>query len=322
MKPFFSIVIPAYKSQFLGEAIESVLSQTDKDFELIIVNDHSPEDLDKIIKEYSDKRIRYYVNSQNCGAINVVDNWNICLNYAVGQYLICMGDDDKLLPCCLSEYRKIISIYPNLAVYHGWTEIINEKSEVFMMQEGRPIFEDLFSSMYSRWKGRLSFIGDYLFHIETLKNDGGFYFLPLGWGSDDLSAFIATSHAGIANTQIPVFQYRINSLTLSSNGNPIIKIQSLKGYEEQCKKLLQQRCTKIDNNISNIFRKMATEELPHTILKKKILEIKSDMIKNGILSGLLRWYKYKNAVSISTSIILLAALEATKFQTWKYKNKK
>ena len=157
MKPFFSVTIPAYKTKFLSEAIESILTQTDRDFELIIVNDHSPENVDEIVFKFKDSRIRYYVNDTNCGAINVVDNWNKCLSYARGDYIICMGDDDKLLPCCLSEYRKLISKIPNLAVYHGWTEIINENSEVFMMQEGRPIYENLFSSMYARWKGRLSF---------------------------------------------------------------------------------------------------------------------------------------------------------------------
>lgn len=56
----FSITIPAYKAKFLKECIDSILSQTYNDFELIIVNDASPEYLDSIINGYSDSRIRYY----------------------------------------------------------------------------------------------------------------------------------------------------------------------------------------------------------------------------------------------------------------------
>ena len=48
----FSITIPAYKRKYLKEAIDSCLSQTFKDFELIIVNDASPEDLDSIVNSY------------------------------------------------------------------------------------------------------------------------------------------------------------------------------------------------------------------------------------------------------------------------------
>ena len=118
----FSIVIPAYKSKYLGEAIESCLSQTYKHFEIVIVDDASPEDLNNIICQYDDPRIRSYRNDKNCGAIDVVDNWNICLSYASGDYVICMGDDDKLLPNCLEEYRKLIEKYPNIKV-----ELIDER---------------------------------------------------------------------------------------------------------------------------------------------------------------------------------------------------
>ena len=124
----FSITIPAYKQKYLYEAIESCLAQTFKDFELIIVDDASPEDLKSEVDKFQDTRIRYYRNEKNCGALNVVDNWNICLGYATGDYVICMGDDDKLLPNCLEEYFKLINRYPNIGLLHGWTEIINDDS--------------------------------------------------------------------------------------------------------------------------------------------------------------------------------------------------
>jgi glycosyltransferase involved in cell wall biosynthesis len=56
----FSVTVPAYKAQFLAECIDSILAQTYKNFELIIVNDASPQDLDSIVSKYDDPRIRYY----------------------------------------------------------------------------------------------------------------------------------------------------------------------------------------------------------------------------------------------------------------------
>ena len=97
---FFSIIIPAYKPNFLKECIDSILAQTYEDFELIIVNDDSPYDLDSIIGLYNDLRICYHKNRTNYGAIDMVNNWNHCLEFVTGEYVINMGDDDKLLPNC------------------------------------------------------------------------------------------------------------------------------------------------------------------------------------------------------------------------------
>ena len=82
----FTIAIPAYKSKFLGEAIKSCLSQTYSNFELLIVDDASPEVLKSVVDRFHDDRIRFYRNEKNCGAVDVVDNWNICLSYAKGDY--------------------------------------------------------------------------------------------------------------------------------------------------------------------------------------------------------------------------------------------
>lgn len=224
----FSIAIPAYKASYLKECIDSILCQTYKDFELIIVNDASPENLDSIVTSYDDSRIRYYVNEKNCGAIDVVDNWNKCLSYAKGDYIICMGDDDRLLPNCLEEYDNLIKKIPNLGVYHAWTEIIDEYSNVVQMQEARPLYEGVYSMMWGRWKGRLQYIGDFLFDRRLLVSNGGFYKLPLAWASDDITAYTAAKKNGIANMQVPGFQYRVNSQTISSTGNVTLKLQAIR----------------------------------------------------------------------------------------------
>lgn len=132
----FSVTVPAYKAQYLGECIDSILAQTYKNFEVIIVNDHSPQDLDSIVEKYDDPRIRYYKNEVGFGAEHVVGNWDKCLEYAQGEYLICMGDDDKLLPTCLENYVVLINKYPTLDVYHARTEIIDENSNLMDASRG------------------------------------------------------------------------------------------------------------------------------------------------------------------------------------------
>ena len=222
----FSVTIPAYKSQYLREAIESVTSQTNSDWELIIVDDCSPEDLYAIVKPFlTDSRISYFRNEKNCGAVNVVDNWNICLNYCTGDYVICMGDDDKLLPECLAEYAKLIDKYPNLNVYHCWSQIINEQSDVISLQAPRPEWESALSFIWNRWENRRDqYIGDFCYLTSYLKAVGGYQKFPLAWGTDDITATLAAKEKGIANTQTFCFQYRQNSLTITSSA-PYAKVK-------------------------------------------------------------------------------------------------
>ena len=212
----FSVTIPAYKKRFLAEAIESVLAQSYRDFELVIVNDCSPEDLEPIVRRYSDTRIHYYSNETNHGAVSVVDNWNICLNHCAGDYVICMGDDDRMLPYCLDEYAKLIEKYPHLNVYHAWTRIIDESGEVTSVLEPRPERESVFALVYYRWTGRRQYIGDFCYRTQHLRDNGGYFKLPLAWGSDDITAVRAASTNGIANTGSICFEYRISNLTISS----------------------------------------------------------------------------------------------------------
>ena len=176
----FSITIPAYKQKYLYEAIESCLAQTYKDFELIIVDDASPEDLKSVVDRFQDSRIRYYRNDKNCGALHVVDNWNICLGYAQGDYVICMGDDDRLLPNSLEEYSRLIEKYPDLDIYHGMTEIIDEKSRVTNMQEARPEREGIYSMLIGRLRNcRMQYIGDWLFKRSALQQINGYVKMPM-----------------------------------------------------------------------------------------------------------------------------------------------
>ena len=91
-----SVVLPAYNVQdTIGESIDSILSQTFTDFELIIINDGSQDNTEEVIHAYSDKRIRYYRNEKNEGLIYTL---NRGLDLAQGKYIARMDADDVSLP--------------------------------------------------------------------------------------------------------------------------------------------------------------------------------------------------------------------------------
>ena len=208
----FSVMIPAYKDRYLKETIDSILAQTYQNYEIVIVNDASPYNIDIIVNQYNDSRVLYFKNTKNCGAKNVVDNWNICLTHATGEYVTFIDSDDYIDPEPLQDFVDLIKKYPNLDLYHARSEIIDDDSNFVCLLEKRPEWESVYSLMYNP---RNTHLGDWLFRTETLRRNGGFYKLPYGWQSDDISAFIAAASHGVANTQEVGFQYRGNGLSIS-----------------------------------------------------------------------------------------------------------
>ena len=299
----FSVTIPAYKSAFLRECINSVLSQTYTDFELIIVNDASPYDLDSIVNCYSDTRIRYYKNEKNFGAGNVVDNWNKCLEYATGDYIICMGDDDLLLPNCLEEYSNLINKYPGLGIYHAWTQIIDEDGKFVNITAARPEFESAYSLLWHRWNNRQQqFIGDFLFDTRLLKTNGGFFKLPLAWGSDDISAIIAATPYGIANTQNLCFCYRSSSHTISSTSCSTIKMKAIVMEKEWYHSFLQKEPEAL---LDIKYWKCIRQEISHHFNKKKGLTVAKDLKDNSVFR-FLSWLNHRKEYGISMKSLLYA----------------
>lgn len=224
----FSIGIPAFKSAFIKECIDSILIQTYREFELIIINDASPDPIDNIINSYRDNRIQYIKNEKNVGAEKVVMNWNKCLAQANGDYFILMGDDDKLEPTYLEQFDKLIKNYPELDVFHCRSKIIDEYSKVKAITPSWPEYESVFDNIWHRINGfRLQYISDFVYKTRPLKKNGGFYYIPLAWGSDDITAYRQAGNKGIAHTNICLLNYRNSPITISNSGNANLKLLAI-----------------------------------------------------------------------------------------------
>lgn len=240
--PKFTVFIPAFKTQFLSDCISSVLGQTYSDFELIIINDKSPEPVSDIVAGFSDNRIRYYENSENIGGKSLVDNWNKGLSLAKGEYISLIGDDDLLSHEYLETFDATIQTHPDVDVFHSRSVIINHQSEPVHVTPSLPRLENVYDAIYARmWEYREQFIGDFVYKTEALKAKGGYYSLPLAWGSDDITSYVVGERNGIAHINSPVFQYRVNPFSISSSNNYSEKINAIclhyrwiKEFTEQC----------------------------------------------------------------------------------------
>lgn len=126
MEPLVSIITPIYNgSKTIRETIESVLNQTYKNFEMIIVDDSSTDNTRKIIEDYTkkDKRIKYYLLPQKGGA-SVARNK--ALNSAKGKYVAFLDGDDLWKK---DKLEKQINFMEENKIYFSYTDYsyIDEK---------------------------------------------------------------------------------------------------------------------------------------------------------------------------------------------------
>ena len=132
----FSFVMPAYKGQFLYKAINSILSQTYQNFELIIINDASPYDIPGIINVFQDSRIRYKVNETNIGRKDLVSNWNHCIKFARNEYIILATDDDMFEPTFLEKASTLIKKYPSSLLRGSLDDSSSEELSRVLIEKG------------------------------------------------------------------------------------------------------------------------------------------------------------------------------------------
>jgi len=101
--PFVSFVIPFYGSvPLLKRALDSILAQTDGDFEAVVVDDRSPERAEALVAQY-DARFRYILQPENKGSYQGRLRG---MQEAVGEYLVDVDCDDYVLPELVAEIRK------------------------------------------------------------------------------------------------------------------------------------------------------------------------------------------------------------------------
>lgn len=122
--PKISVVMPVLNGEkYIKQSIESILVQTFKDFEFIIINDASEDNTEKIILSFNDDRIRYYKNEENIG---IPRSLNKGIQLVKGKYIARMDADDISLPNRFEEQFNYLENNYDIALVGSWVEFIDE----------------------------------------------------------------------------------------------------------------------------------------------------------------------------------------------------
>ena len=130
--PLVSILMPIYNTApYLREAMDSMLAQTFTDFELIVLNDCSPDNAEEILDTYDDSRIVRYKGEKNAGLSNVL---NVGIEMAQGKYIARMDSDDISLPQRLQVQVDYLENHPEV-------DLVSVGMRLFGAKEGTWIRE-------------------------------------------------------------------------------------------------------------------------------------------------------------------------------------
>ena len=133
--PKVSIAIPLYNCEsHIRETIESVLAQTFRDFELIVLDDRSTDRSPQIVHSFTDPRIRYEQNPERLGFFG---NWNRCLEVMTGTYCKLLPHDDTLEPTCLEKQVRILDDHPQVELVHCARKIIDPAGKTLTVRRPR-----------------------------------------------------------------------------------------------------------------------------------------------------------------------------------------
>ena len=200
----FSVLVPVYNAgDYLPECIESVLGQTDPDFELLLVDDGSTDQSGAVCEDYAarDARVRAF-HQENGGQLSARVT---ALSHRRGQYCVFLDADDTLVPHALETLRAAIDASGADCVIYGirWekpggTEHLTTPPEMCgkLLEDKREVLlhllqDDAYNSVCRKCAKSSCFDGrdlsafyrirsgeDKIQSMEILENAGSFYFLP------------------------------------------------------------------------------------------------------------------------------------------------
>jgi glycosyltransferase involved in cell wall biosynthesis len=143
--PLVSVIIPCYnQAHFLSDAIESVLSQTYPYFEVIVVDDGSPDNTSEVAARYPSVKCVRQENRGLAGARNGG------LPHARGDFLLFLDSDDRLMPDALETNLRYFDAHPGCGLVCGQQRVIAEDGSLLKVLRRPLIGGDLYATLLAR----------------------------------------------------------------------------------------------------------------------------------------------------------------------------
>ncbi|MDO8825451.1 glycosyltransferase [Methylophaga sp.] len=284
--PQISVVMPVYNAGgYLKYSIESILNQTFKDFEFIIINDGSTDDSESMIKHYQqlDSRI-ILISRENKGLVITL---NEGIEKASAKLIARMDADDISLPRRLESQKDFMDTNPNCVAVGSKVRVIDQKSRFLTHTKPKLNHDEILNSALN---GVCPLIHpSVMFRKEAVLSAGG-YRLE-NYPAEDLALWLDLSHYGrLENIDEVLLEYRIHNNSISTQNHAL----QTEATEIICRRECEKRGIKFENK----FRKGREDGSRSS--KNKIL------LKHG-------WWAHSNRQWRTSAIYALNAIRQLPF---------
>ena len=237
-----SVLIPVYNAAaFLKNSVESILRQSFKDFELILLNDCSSDNSEEIIKTFSDPRIKYFRNEQNLG---ISGSRNRLMDLAQGEYLAVMDNDDLSMPERFAKQVAFLDSHPEVTIVGTWGELFNNmparglyaKIKKLITNMGWVWRQPANVTLQETLRGCTSMHSSMMIRRADLVKHNIRYNAEYTPAEDyDLIRQVLTSGLKICNLQEVLFKYHLYGGNFSVKKKQLMKIADAKVKADICK---------------------------------------------------------------------------------------
>jgi glycosyltransferase involved in cell wall biosynthesis len=204
--PRITVLMPVYNAaRFLREAMDSILQQTYRNFEFLIIDDGSTDDSVEIVKSYDDPRIRFFQNEKNLG-ISATLNKGIDLSRT--DLIARMDADDISHPKRLQKQYEYMLVHPECALLSTWCNVITEEKKFVRLERYRTKFY-YYNLTFECWMYHPT-----IMFRKAMIEQVGKYSMPY---SEDYDLFWKTStQFRISNLMEPLVDYRLSPTSLNT----------------------------------------------------------------------------------------------------------
>lgn len=214
MKPKVSVVIPCYNyADYLRLCLQSVFNQTFQDFEIIVVDDGSTDNIELVVRQFKDPRIKYVRNRVNLGQTKSI---NIGLKLSSGEFITIIGADDLMLENNLDAKVKLLERNDNAGLCFSNAFVIDKDGNIKQLFYKGGQFPECPYNYFNLLLLKGNFIVASSVLVRRKCYDTlGFYKEDLNYGEDWNMWLRISLHYDFVYINEPLIKYRVHDRNLS-----------------------------------------------------------------------------------------------------------
>jgi hypothetical protein len=230
-----AIIIPAFKSRFLRDALRSVAWQTDRRFQLYVFDDCSPEPIADVVREFTDTiGIQYHRFETNLGGTSLTRHWDRCVRLTREPWVWVFSDDDVMDEGCVAAFLdELQKTKEDHDVYRFNTVWIDGANTIITESPRHPQNESGADFLMARLQGeRNSTLQEQVFSRSAWDAMGGFPDFPLAWASDDAALAAQGVRRPIRTIAGPRVRWRLSDVNITNDKSRAVTREKIKASAE------------------------------------------------------------------------------------------